>query len=124
MFDLEFYKYYFAIFIMQSQNEHSYDLPIIVYIYFQDTCNFFLFFAQSDKYRLISVWYGMPDSSLCALKKSTVSLSIFIVICFFSLFTYGFLLGFKFSISYSSLIDFTSCISVICFCFTFGCFPC
>ena len=56
-------------------------------LYSQDICNCFLCFAQSDRYRLISVWYGMPDSLLCSLKKSTVSLSMFIVICFFSFFT-------------------------------------
>ena len=97
-------------------------ISIIVHTYFQDICNFFLFFAQSDKYRLISVWYGTPDSSLCSLKKSIVSLSILIVICFFSFLTYGFRLPLL--KSYSSFIFTPLSKIVILLRFTCGCFPC
>lgn len=54
--------------------------------YSQDICNCFFCFTQSERYRLMSVWYGMPESSFCCLKNSIVSLSILIVICFFNLF--------------------------------------
>lgn len=50
--------------------------------YFQDSCSCFFCFAQSERYRLISVWYGIPESSLCALKKLIVSQSMLIETCF------------------------------------------
>ena len=57
----------------------------------------------------------MPALCDCALKKSIVFPSMFIVICRFSCFAYGFFLGFKFLMSYSCFMFFTYHLSVYIF---------
>ena len=92
-------------------------VPPVFYCHDRFSC--LLLFAQSRRYRLISVWYGMPALCDCALKKSIVFPSMFIVICRFSCFAYGFFLGFRFLMSYSCFMFLTSTIYLCIFSFRF-----
>lgn len=58
--------------------------------------SFRLFTAQSRRYKLMRVWYGIPDSSACALKYDTVSRSRRMVIGCFRYLVKGFFRPFIF----------------------------
>ena len=91
-----------------SSNTHVYrHRSVTARFYCHAIFSSLLFSAQSVRYRLMSVWYGMPDCSDFVLKYLIVSSFILIVIGFFNLLEYGFFLGFNFLISYSFLILFT-----------------